>query len=824
MDDAATSITSVTIPVKGMTCAVCSQAVEKALKGQACVKDANVNFATEKAVVEMEGDWSAANMIDVIRAEGYDVALTTADLRVTGMTCAACSSAVERSLLSVKGVIEASVNLATQRARVQYISTVAGAGDLVKAVKDAGYGAEADSDKSTSDREKEARNKEFGSLRLHLIVSGVMGAFIALGGMANVPGLSNRYFMFAMATVVQFWPGLRFYRGALSAARHLNANMNTLIAIGTSAAYFYSVLATFFPTLFERSGVIAHVYYDTSAVIITLIILGKFLEARAKGSTSEAIRKLIGLQSRTALVVRDGVEREISVDDVISGDLVLVRPGGRIAVDGVMVDGESSVDESMLTGESLPVEKRRGDNLFGGTVNLLGVLHMRATKIGRESTLAMIIKLIEDAQGSKAPIQRFADKVASVFVPAVLAISIVTFAAWYFLPSKPSFTFAMMNFISVLIIACPCALGLATPTAIMVGTGRGAMRGILIKDAGALENAYRIRSVIMDKTGTITTGKPSVTDVRVLDCSLPEDLALTMAASLEKNSEHPLGKAIVGLAMQKGLPLMDTESFSSITGGGIRGRLKGVDGLLVNGDLVNGDIIIGSINMFTGEGINVSAASQVIDTFSGEAKSVMLMAIGGELKAVFAIADTIKETSPAAIKALKAMGIEVVMVTGDNAVVAEAIGQKAGVDRVLANVLPGQKLDVIRQFKAAGSITAMVGDGINDAPALAEADVGIAIGTGTDIAIEASDITLIKGDLMSLVEAIHLSRLTIGTIKQNLFWAFFYNVLGIPVAAGVLAVFGGPTLNPMFASLAMAFSSVSVVSNSLRLKKKRLGL
>ncbi|MEE9524284.1 MAG: heavy metal translocating P-type ATPase, partial [Thermodesulfovibrionales bacterium] len=730
-----------------------------------------------------------------------------------GMTCAACVSAVEKALLSLKGVISVLVNLATERATIEYLSTVISIEDMKKTVKDAGYEAEPVSDEFT-DREQLAREKEFTVLKNQLTFSAVMAGLILVGSMTNVPVLSNWYLLFILATPVQFWAGRRFYKAAFSALKHFSTNMNTLIAVGTSAAYLFSATATFFPDIFRKGGLEPHIYFDTSAVIITLILLGRLLEARAKGRTSEAIRKLIGLQARTARIIREGSELEVKLEDVLRDDIVVVRPGERIPVDGEITDGYSAVDESMLTGESMPVDKSSGDEVFGGTINKSGSFKLRATKIGKDSTLAQIIRLVEEAQGSKAPIQRLADKVASIFVPAVIFIAVMTFILWFFLGPEPAFTRAMMNFIAVLIIACPCALGLATPTAIMVGTGKGAENGILIRDAEALENAYKINSVLLDKTGTITAGKPSVTDI-ITDRSwsdLTKEEALRIASSAEKNSEHPLGTAIVNEAREQGLAIDEPDNFTSITGGGVRATVRNA----------GSEVLIGNSKLISDAGIDISARIPLLDELSGESKTAVLMAIGNSVKAVFGIADTIKHSSIGAVEKLKNEGIETVILTGDNKNTAENIAAQVGIQRVFAELMPHHKVEVVKEIKAEGKITAMVGDGINDAPALAEADVGIAIGTGTDIAMEASDITLIKGDLNSVADAIRLSRLTLKTIKQNLFWAFFYNIIGIPIAAGILYLFGGPLLNPMFASAAMAFSSVSVVSNSLRIRNKKL--
>ncbi|NOX21202.1 MAG: copper-translocating P-type ATPase [Nitrospirae bacterium] len=791
-----------------MTCAACVKAVEQALSRIEGVKDVSVNFASEKATLKVSDDISLDELIKTVKDEGYDVVTIKGEFFVKGMTCAACVSAVERALRALPGVVDVSVNLATEKASIEYIPTVTGFGDFKRVVKDQGYELEVVT-KDFVDRERQERLREYNDLKKRFVFSAIVSALILLGSLTKVPVLSNWYVLFLLATPVQFWAGARFYRAALAALRHGSTNMNTLVVVGTSAAYIYSVVATFFPALFEAGGLKPHVYFDTSAVIITLILFGRLLEARAKGRTSEAIRRLIGLQAKTAKVQRNGSVEEVPIEEVVVGDIVIVSPGERIPVDGIVVDGFSSVDESMLTGESVPVEKSTGELVFGGTVNKEGSLKIRATKIGRDTALAQIIRLVEEAQGSKAPIQRLADRVASVFVPVVISIALVTFAIWYIFGPEPAFTRALMNFIAVLIIACPCALGLATPTALMVGTGKGAERGILIRDAEALEMAQKIEVVVLDKTGTITKGTPEVVDIVVVD-ELSHKKLMEIAATAESVSEHPLAKAVVEKARLMGISIGQPDEFEAIPGGGIRAKV-GVY-----------EVLIGNPELLEKQSIDLTPAKEVVEEKSKEGKTSVVVAVDGKVHGVLAIADAIKESSVEAVKQLKEMSIDVVMLTGDNEAVASSIAREVGIERFFANVLPEGKVEVIRKLKAEGKVVAMVGDGINDAPALTEADVGIAIGTGTDIAMEASDITLIKGDLRSVIEAIRLSRLTIKTIKQNLFWAFFYNTLGIPIAAGILYPFGGPLLNPMFASAAMAFSSVSVVTNSLRLRKKRL--
>ncbi|MCG6551190.1 MAG: cadmium-translocating P-type ATPase [Candidatus Magnetominusculus sp. LBB02] len=792
--------THITIPVTGMTCAVCAQSVEKAIRKNASVTAASVNFASEKAIVTTSGSPADINaIVNLIKEEGYGVLTTKATISVSDMSCAACVAAVEGAISAVSGVTAASVNLATETATVEYIPTITGLDEIIRAVNAAGYKAKA-ADEIVKDTERHERQRQYASLKRTFIGSAVMSAIIMAASMVDIPILSNPYALFALAAPVQFIAGMRFYRAAIAAIRHLSTNMNTLVVVGTSAAFFYSAFAVFFPDRVTHDGMAPHLYFDTSAVIITLILFGRLLELRAKGQTSEAIKKLIGLQAKTASILRDNVETAVAIDDVAVGDIVIVRPGERIPVDGTLIEGNSSVDESTITGEGIPVDKAKGDIVYGGTVNLYGAFKMTASRIGKASMLGSIIRLIEEAQATKAPIQRLADRAASVFVPVVMAIASLTFLLWYFLGAAPSFNRAMMSFIAVLIIACPCALGLATPTAVMVGTGKGAQRGILIKGAEALETAHKIQVVALDKTGTLTEGRPALTGIELLNGSLSEQEALRTAASAENNSAHPIARSIVAAA--HGIALFELDSFVSITGGGVKGQYKG------------SDIIVGSARFLRDEGINVEEKDNVGTT--------VYLAIDRKLQAAFSISDAIKGQAKAAVAKLKSMGIETIMLTGDNRHAAEAIAREAGIDKVYAQLLPNEKLAIIKKLKSENKITAMVGDGINDAPALAEADVGIALGTGMDIAMEAADITLVKGDLMAVADAIKLSRLTIGTIKENLFWAFFYNIVGIPVAAGVLTLFGGPSLNPMIASLAMAFSSVSVVSNSLRLKKKRL--
>lgn len=798
----------VDIPITGMTCAACVATVEKTLKNIEGVKDVVVNLASEKATILTEKPLYIEEIVRAVKSEGYGVLISRIDFAVKGMTCAACVGAVERALKGLEGVLNVTVNLASEKASVEYVPSIVSFTDFKRVVAEAGYTAEEITEEYI-DKERESREREFRVLKRTFIISAILTTPVIIGSISPIPILSNWFVLFMISTPVQFWAGMRFHRAAWSALKHRTTNMNTLISIGTFAAYIYSTIATFSPSLFEKGGLSPDVYYDTSATIITLILLGRLLEAKARGRTSEAIKRLMRLQSKTARVLRNDQEKEILIDEVTVGDIVIVKPGERIPVDGEIIEGYSTVDESMLTGESLPIEKSIGDKVYGGTINKAGSFRLKATKIGKETALGQIIRLVEEAQGSKAPIQRLADKVASVFVPSVILIALVTFTVWFFFASGRSFTVALMNFIAVLIIACPCALGLATPTAIMVGTGRGAERGILIRDAEALELAHKVQCIVLDKTGTITKGEPEVTDIMVSD-ETNEQEVLRLAASAERLSEHPLGEAIIREALKRGIELTKASNFMAIPGGGVRATVN------------NRDIFIGNQRLMETEGIDTLEFLPIAETLSDEAKTPVFVAIDGKVMAVIAIADTVKEGSIQAIRDLKDMGIEVSMLTGDRKKTAQAIARITGVERIFSDVLPDQKVEVVRSLKEEKKVTAMVGDGINDAPALIEADIGIAIGTGTDIAIEASDITLIKGDLRSVVEAIRLSKQTMKTIKQNLFWAFFYNVIGIPIAAGLLYPFGGPFLNPMIASGAMAFSSVSVVTNSLRLRKKRI--
>lgn len=797
-----------TIRISGMSCAACAARVEKVLNNLEGIKNAAVNLAVEKAVVEYDNNIiSIEDIIDAIKKLGYDAVSEQADtissavLKVSGMSCAACAARVEKQLGSLEGVHSAAVNLASERASVEYDSEKIKTSDLIKAVEAIGYKAERAEELSV-DREKEQREKEIRRLRLELVISAILTApllFSMLLMITNIdiPFFHNEYFQLIVATPVQFIIGFRFYKNAYRALRSGSANMDVLIAMGTTAAYFYSIYNAFFA---PHEGMMKELYFESSAVIITLILFGKYLEAVAKGRTSEAIKKLMGLQAKTARVIRDGREEDIPIEEVVPGDVIVVRPGEKIPVDGRILEGDSAVDESMLTGESLPVEKTAGDHVVGATINRFGTFRLEATRVGKDTVLSQIIKMVEDAQGSKAPIQKIADRVSGVFVPVVLAIALVTLLAWYLIAGD--LTGGIVSAVSVLVIACPCALGLATPTAIMAGTGKGAENGILIKGGEHLEMTYRLNAVVLDKTGTITKGQPEVTDVIPLG-SMDRGELLRMAAAAEKNSEHPLGEAIYEQGKKESGTVPEAEQFAAIPGKGVMAVVEGRQ------------IYIGTRKLMQEAGIDTGSAENVIAGLEDDGKTAMLMAADGRLEAVIAVADTLKESSKDAIDELKKMGIEVYMITGDNKRTASAIAKQAGITNVLAEVLPEDKAEEVGKLKKQGMKVAMAGDGINDAPALVAADIGIAMGTGTDVAIEAADITLLRGDLMLIPAAIRLSKMTMRKIKQNLFWAFIYNIIGIPVAA-----FG--LLNPMIAGGAMAFSSVSVVTNSLRLRRIRL--
>ena len=836
-------VTRITIGVQGMTCASCVRYVEEALTEVPGVESASVNLATERATVELDPLTVPASLLsDVLDDAGYGAVVDVVTMNVGGMTCASCVGYVERALNEVPGVVSSSVNLATERATVRYLAGATGVDQLREAVDDAGYSVEGVADDTANegaDSERLARVREIRDLKRKVALAGSVG--IVLMTLMYIPlevlGLTAfqlNLVLWVMATPVQFWAGAQFYRSAWGALKHTTANMNTLVAVGTSVAYAYSTAATFFGGVFEEAHLLhAHsvfghstgTYFDASAIIIALILLGRLLEARAKGRTSESIRKLMGLRPRTALVVRDGQQVELPIDQVVVDDVVVVRPGEKVAVDGAVVEGASSVDESMLTGESMPVEKTAGDPVYAATVNGTGGLRFRATRVGADTVLSQVIRLVQDAQGSKAPIQRTADVVASYFVPAVLTIAVITWAVWLYWGPPPALTIAILNAVAVLVIACPCALGLATPTAIIVGTGKGAERGILIRNAEALERAHTVTTVVLDKTGTLTRGQPVVTDLITAD-GMSEDEMLRLAASAESGSEHPLGQAIRAAATERGLTLAEAAQFQAFPGHGVQAQVEGKS------------VALGNAGLLQQRGLALNGMQSRGQELTSQGKTAMWVVVDGKVTGLLAVADTLKPGAKEAVSALRRLGLEVVMLTGDNRPTAEAIAREAGIDKVVAEVLPQDKAAEVRKLQEEGRVVAMVGDGINDAPALAQADVAIAMGTGTDLAMETAQITLMRGDLRGVPEAVALSRATIRTIRQNLFWAFFYNTALIPIAAGVLyLVFGGSGvpigplryilgdfgfLNPVMAAAAMAFSSVSVVSNSLRLRGARI--
>ncbi|HPM71755.1 MAG TPA: heavy metal translocating P-type ATPase [Spirochaetales bacterium] len=809
-----------TVEIKGMSCSACARASERAAAGVPGVSNASVNFATEALTVEYdEGATGLAAIAAAIAEAGYEAVLPTAvksaSVPIGGMSCAACAAAVERAVSLVPGVSSASVNFASERLSVSWDPSVARLSSIKLAVKEAGYEAlAADSGPAAVDEHGMAKAREARWQKRRFVVALATALPLLYVSMGHMIGLPLPPFLhpmheplnFALAqaalTLPALWAGRKFYTVGVKALLRRAPNMDSLIAIGTGSAMAYSLWSTIQIALGDASAA-GHLYFETVAVIIALILLGKYLEARSKGKASEAIKRLMGLAPKTAVVVSESGDLELPVDEVAVGDVIRVRPGERVPVDGVVVEGSTSVDESMLTGESLPVEKSPGDKVSGATVNGQAMFTFRASAVGADTALARIVRLVEEAQGSKAPIAALADRVSGVFVPVVVAIAFASAVAW--LIGGQSFEFAMRVFVAVLTIACPCALGLATPVAIMVGTGRGAELGLLIKGGEALENAHRVTAVALDKTGTVTLGKPAVVEVLAYG-HLDEEAALALAASAERGSEHPLGAAIVREAEARSLALSSPDSLKALPGRGIEARLGGAEA------------IVGNARLLEERGIDVGPAAADLERLAADGKTAMLVAAEGRLVGLVAVADIVRPTSRAAIAALRARGVETTMITGDSRAVAEAIGREVGVDRVVAEVLPEDKSAAVRALQASGKLVAMVGDGINDAPALAAADVGIAIGSGTDIAAESADIVLARGDLEDAVAALDLSRATMRVIRQNLFWAFGYNVLGIPVAAGLLHLFGGPLLNPMIAAAAMSLSSVSVVTNALRLK------
>ncbi len=792
---------TVHFPVQGMTCAACANHVERALAATEGVQEASVVITNERASVTYDPERvTPAQLAEEVVRSGYEVRTETQDLAIEGMTCAACASSIERALQRHAGVLEASVNLATERARVQYLPTVTHRDELVRAVEEMGYTVV-----SEAGEREEAGERDDEVAAMHRARRKVMWAFVLtvpvwtmmLGGMVGlhlpVPSAVQLFIEAALAFPVVFLLGAHTLSSAYRAVRHGAANMDVLIALGTMAAYIYGISALFFDV---------HTFFGLAAGIMSFHLLGRYLEARARGKASQAIKKLLELEADTARLLVDGEEKEVALEDVQPGDIMIVRPGEKIPTDGEVVRGSSSVDESMATGEPIPVHKGEGDEVIGATINRQGALRVEATRVGRDTFLAQVIRMVEEAQASKVPIQEFADRITGHFVPVVILIALGTFGGWMILGGPGAVTTAVFAAIAVLVIACPCALGLATPTALMVGIGRGAENGVLIRDGAAVQTMKDITTIVLDKTGTITRGEPEVTDV-IPTADMSEEELLQLAASAELASEHPLGEAVVARARSAGLQLQEMDDFTAIAGHGISGRLAG------------SDILIGNRRLLTERGVDIEPAGDILAGLEEEARTPMLVARDGRLVGIVAVADTLKEDSAGAIAQLKDMGLVPVMLTGDNERTARAIAEKVGIDRVRAEVLPDEKADEIRDLQAQGEMVAMVGDGINDAPALKQAHVGIAIGTGTDIAIEAADITLVRGDLSAVVSGVRLSRSTFRIIRQNLFWAYIYNTVAIPIAAMGL-------LNPMIAMVAMTISSISVVGNSTRLRRLRL--
>lgn len=844
-----------TYKIHGIHCASCVGTIEHALSKTAGVHSVSVNFATESALIEFdESEVSEQNLADTVKSVGYHLQIAKngdhtihstshvhgaetespkkeeavdgennkiISIKVLGMDSPHCAMVVEGAIKKLDGIQNIDVDFSNQRAKVVFDPKKLSLEKIFEVINDSGYkpmkeegGAE-----EILDKEKDEREKQIKSIKRKLIIGSIFSIFIFLGSFPEwfsfMPKIFNdNWLLLALTTPVQFWVGFQFYSGLKLLIKYRTADMNTLISVGTLAAFFYSAAVTIFPAYFMRGGLTPAIYFDTSAIIIVLILLGKYFEILMKGRASEAIKKLIGLQPKTAKVVRNGKEIEISISEVQVGDMIIVKPGERIPVDGKIIEGESEIDESMVTGESMPVHKKVGGLVIGSTINKFGTFTFQATKVGKDTVLSQIIKMVEEAQGSKAPIQRLADQVSSYFVPVVFVIAILTFVLWLFFGPVPAFTFALVNFVAVLIIACPCALGLATPMAIMVSSGSAASRGILVKDAASLEIANKIDTIILDKTGTLTVGKPAVTDT-MSNAEFSEfqtaDEILKIAASLEQRSEHPLAQAIMDEAKKKNMGFYKLEDFKAISG-------KGLEGSLQLGS-EKSKVYFGNRALMQEIGLDVSLYEDSIRKPEGEGKTVMILAVNGKIKGTLAVADVLKKESIEAIKTLKKNNISVWMLTGDNERTAKAIAAEVGIENVMSEVLPEKKSEKVRELQNQGKTVAMIGDGINDAPALTQANIGIAMGEGTDIAMESANITLMRGDLMLIPEVIKLSKRTMRIIKQNLFWAFFYNIAFIPVAAGALYPFFGLLLNPIFAGVAMAFSSISVVLNSLRLKK-----
>ncbi|MDP2945857.1 MAG: heavy metal translocating P-type ATPase [bacterium] len=863
--------------ISGMHCASCAMTIEKAISKLPGVKVAQVNFAAETLLTEFdESQVSPKDLKEAVNSVGYKLLTPEVEgtkfetkekiitegkeekkemfeksnreflaLRVIGMDSPHCAMVVEKAIKTLPGIDKVEVDYNNARAKVVFDPQKVNEEQIEKVIDDSGYKAVRETSEAQDllEQEKQERENELSILKKKILVGSILSAIIFLGSFPEwfsfVPKVLQNYFiLFILTTPVQFWVGARFYSGLKILFKYKTADMNTLIAIGTLSAYFYSAAVTFFPVFFFIGGVEPRIYFDTSAIIITLILLGRYLELLAKGRASEAIKKLMKLSAKTARVVRDGGEQEIPIEEVKIGDIIIVRPGEKIPVDGEVIDGRSDVDESMVTGESMPVSKERGAKVIGASINQVGSFKFRATRVGKETVLAQIIKMVEQAQGSKAPIQRLADIISGYFVPAVIGVAILTFIIWLIFGPAPAFTFALVNFVAVLIIACPCALGLATPMAMMVGIGKGAEKGILIREAAALEIAHKTNAVILDKTGTLTQGRPAVTDVLPVGDQAGDNI-LKVAASLEQRSEHPLGKAIIQAAASLGqrsshtldkaikeealkekIELFEVSDFEAVPGKGIKGNL------LINGQKIQA--VLGNREMLKVLGLDIREMEPEIQKFENDGKTVMILVLRqaqdkfGDVAGLIAVADVLKPEAEEAVKKLKEAGLEIWMITGDNERTAQAIGKQVGIENIMAQVLPQNKAAKVQELQKQGKKVAMVGDGINDAPALAQSDLGIAMGEGTDVAMESAGITLMRGDLNLISELFNLSRRTLSVVKQNLFWAFFYNIAFIPVAAGALYPFFGILLNPIFAAAAMAFSSISVVLNSLRLKRFKI--
>lgn len=849
-------MTKETYKIEGMHCASCVATIERVLLKTAGVHSASANFASESVLIEFdENIISESDLVRVVGDVGYHLILKktkanlskkgelikdggneTISMKVLGMDSPHCAMVVEGAIKKLSGIKNVDVDFSNQRAKVVFNPSSLKVEDIFQVITDAGYKpirGEGEVE-DLLDKEKFEREKQIKTLKIKLVVGGFLSLFVFFGSFPEwfsfVPKiLNNSWVLLLLTTPVQFWVGFQFYSGLKLVIKYRTADMNTLVAVGTLSAYFYSVAVTVFPNFFTQGGIIPALYFDTSAIIIVLILLGKYFEVLMKGRASEAIKKLIGLQPKTAKILREGKEVEIPISEVQVGDFIVVRPGERVPVDGKITEGESEIDESMVTGESMPVHKKIGSAVIGSTINKFGTFTFQATKVGKDTLLSQIIKMVEEAQGSKAPIQKLADLVSSYFVPAVFVVAVLTFVVWFFLGPTPAFTFALVNFVAVLIIACPCALGLATPMAIMVSSGTASSQGILIKDATSLEIANKIDTVILDKTGTLTQGKPQLTDIVVfnneqkveilnLAASLEQrsehplaQAILQYAASLDQKSSHPLDKTIIDEATREKIELYKLEDFKAISGKGLRGFLQ-IQNQKIEAYLGNRALVVDL-------GLDISPYEENIRKLENEGKTVMILIVDKKLKGALAVADVLKKESIEAIKSLRNNKIDVWMLTGDNDRTARAIAKEVGIENIMSEVLPDKKSEKVRELQKQGKIVAMIGDGINDAPALTQANIGIAMGEGTDIAMESANITLMRGDLMLISEVIKISRRTMRIIKQNLFWAFFYNIAFIPVAAGVLYPFFGVLLNPIFAAIAMAFSSISVVLNSLRLRK-----